>query len=510
MTNNKIAVIVLSLVCLICYSGSLSNGFVFDDSALIVNNPILKVKGFPLNAFKTHIYAHWTGNPSFSLMYRPLQVLTYWLDYKVWGLKPLGYHLTNLILHLLSGILLYFLLAGLFSGKTTAFFTAALFLSHPLNLPVVSYVSGRADILSFLFMLASGIFFLKGRYILSLLAAALALLSRENALLIFLSITLLILFQKREKKDYLRVLPFIFLSFVYLVMRFLIFGVSALAVHNQQLALPVRAINCLSVTFEYLRMTLFPFNLHFFRSAPLISSFLSKGALAILVLTLIAAYLVYRYRKNKTVIFGLSWFLIGLIPAYFMFDGFQKFNNQALVAESWVYPALAGILLVLTQVLLSLKRPGVFILAALVLFFSALTVWNNAATWKNAVSFDRNTLKYLPENTPFRRMLIEDSLEAGDFALADKEINKLASFYGEDNILVIIERGGYYFYRKDAKSAIECYNKVLIKSFISAYRTAACYKMLGDLDSARNFAQASFALNPDYEPNNALLKELNK
>jgi tetratricopeptide (TPR) repeat protein len=190
-----------------------------------------------------------------------------------------------------------------------------------------------------------------------------------------------------------------------------------------------------------------------------------------------------------------------------MMDGFLKFN-QAVMAESWVYLASAGFFLIFSLSLLKLKKLGLLICAILIFYFGALTVYNNSF-WKDAITFDKNTLRYLPDHSLLRRILIDDYLDAGFYNEALSDINRLAGYYGEHNLLVNIERGNYYFFTKNAQKAIECYNKVLVKSFLTLYRTAACYKMLGKFDAARSFAEASFVMNPYYEPNKTLLKELN-
>ncbi|MFA5275676.1 MAG: hypothetical protein WC417_02145 [Candidatus Omnitrophota bacterium] len=503
---NKIVIIILCLLSLGIYFNSLNNGFIFDDKALILNNPFIKSSNFPAVIFKKDIYGHWIGQASYSLMYRPLQILTYWLDYKIWGLNPFGFHLTNLILHLLNGILIYLLLLKLFSDVRLSAVAAALFIAHPLNLAVVSYISGRADSLSLLFMLLSLLFFLKDFYALSLLSSVFALLSRENALTLCFFIALVIMVQKKEKKNYILLLPFILLGLLYAGFRFVLFGFSGLAVHGQGMVLSGYLLNCANLALQYVSLILFPFNLHFFRTTPFISGLFNLKAIFIILIGLYALLLLWKLRKDKIFVFGSLWFLSGLIPAFMMFDGFRKFK-QALIAESWVYQAAIGFFLILSFCLLKLKKAGLLICACLVLYFGALTIYNNS-TWKDAVSFDKNTLKYFPDDNPFRRILIDDYLDSGFYNEALSEINKLSAYYGEDNLLVIIERGNYYFFTKNAQKAIECYNKVLVKSFLTLYRTAACYKILNQPDKAQSFAQASFNLNPYYEPNKILLREL--
>ena len=229
---NKFVIILLCLLCLGSYANSLNSGFIFDDKALIVSNPFVKSQTLPTEIFKKDIFEHLVGKASFGLMYRPMQVLSYWLDHKVWGLKRFGFHLTNLILHLLNGILIYLILLKLFSDPKVAALASFLFIVHPLHVLVVSYISGRADLLSLLFILLSVFLFLKDLYALSVVSGIFALFSRENSLVLFLLIVLIIVFQK-AKKNYALLLPFIFIDLSYMVLRLFLFGFSGMALYGQ-------------------------------------------------------------------------------------------------------------------------------------------------------------------------------------------------------------------------------------------------------------------------------------
>ena len=109
MNNIKIFIFVLCLIGALVYAGSLGNNFVFDDKALVEHNPFIKsVKLLP-GIFKMGIYDHCAGAGLFDRMYRPLQVISYWFDYRIWGLRPFGFRLTNILLHLANSVLLFYL-----------------------------------------------------------------------------------------------------------------------------------------------------------------------------------------------------------------------------------------------------------------------------------------------------------------------------------------------------------------------------------------------------------------
>ena len=97
---------------------------------------------------------------------RPVQMLSFGINYWLSGEDPFSYHVVNLLLHLVNGLLVYRiarLLAALKGGRVPFAFAAALFLLHPVQTESVSYISGRAYSLSALFFLAAFTLFLERR-----------------------------------------------------------------------------------------------------------------------------------------------------------------------------------------------------------------------------------------------------------------------------------------------------------------------------------------------------------
>lgn len=162
---------------------TLGAGFLFyDDHEYIVVNPILRA---PLwEAIERSFADGYASN------YHPLHLLSYWLDYQVWGLNPLGYRLTQLALYALSG-LFFWRLAREFLPREAALWTALLFVVHPLHAESVSWISERKDLLCLFFSLLSLRAWLSFsrrpsalRYLATLLLVALALWSKSAAVVL--------------------------------------------------------------------------------------------------------------------------------------------------------------------------------------------------------------------------------------------------------------------------------------------------------------------------------------
>jgi len=123
-----------------------------DDASLSYDNPI--VKEFDLkSAFTTY-------DPE---LYIPLTLLSYQIEYLFFSDSPMGYHITNVILHILNAILVLLLVRYWTKRWEIPFLTAILFAVHPINTEAVMWVSGRKDLLSTFFMLGSLVLYCRNR-----------------------------------------------------------------------------------------------------------------------------------------------------------------------------------------------------------------------------------------------------------------------------------------------------------------------------------------------------------
>ena len=112
---------------------------------------------------------------------------TFWLEHKLWGFDPTGYHVVNVLLHLANTLLVWHILRR--SAMSSAWMVAAVFAVHPLHVESVAWVIERKDVLSGLFYLAAVLAWMRfveqprrGRYAWSLVLYAVALLSKSIAI----------------------------------------------------------------------------------------------------------------------------------------------------------------------------------------------------------------------------------------------------------------------------------------------------------------------------------------
>lgn len=125
----------------------------WDDPAYVLNNDLIR-SWAPENLAGV-------ATKTVTRNYAPLTILSLLIDHTIWGMNPCGYHATNVLLHVMNGILVFLLLRQLTGSLFIAWMTAALFLVHPVQIETVAWISSRKGLLSATFMLAALIVRLK-------------------------------------------------------------------------------------------------------------------------------------------------------------------------------------------------------------------------------------------------------------------------------------------------------------------------------------------------------------
>lgn len=155
--------IVIAIVAVAVYANSLNNQFVFDDDSVVLGDPtIMSLSNIP---------GFFTGDMGFHKVigayYRPAVSSTYAIDYSLWKFNPFGFHLTNVIIHLINSLLFYLLLRLMFRKVESPFkdyallIGALIFAVHPIHTEVTAWVSGRTDGLAATFFFAAFIYYIK-------------------------------------------------------------------------------------------------------------------------------------------------------------------------------------------------------------------------------------------------------------------------------------------------------------------------------------------------------------
>lgn len=366
-TRHEILPIVLiSALAVITFLNSLDNTFVYDDVFTITNNYFIREWGnFP--ALFTDEYFHTSGE----VTYRPVVTLSYFIDYWLWNLNPLGFHLTNILLHAACAVLVYLLLSFVIKNRTIPFLSGIFFASHPLLTEAVNGVSYREDLLATVFFLGAVVLCIQSRrhfrtylflYPCSIISYLLALCSKETAITLPM---ILFLFDRvfydadRIKKIAIKYyLGFILASGFYLFLRFVWF-------HNpveKQLQYPDKSflVNVLTmpkIIGGYIKLLFFPvgFNADYSilsTKTPFDATFICS--IAFLVVLGIIAYRVHHHAKR--VYFFILWFFITLLPTL------NIIPIANIMAERYLYLPSVGFCVVLSYICIEIQRlSGVFL-----------------------------------------------------------------------------------------------------------------------------------------------------
>jgi protein O-mannosyl-transferase len=314
----------------------------WDDPEYIVNNPLIRSLSVQkLNKIITEPYF---------ANYAPLTLLSYALDYRLWKLNPVGYHLHNLLLHLGCVIALFFLLRQFSPPRFVVLGSIVLFAIHPVNVETVSWASERKNLLATLFFFLSFHQYIQYRktstrlnFLLSVFCFLLSLLSKASTVvapLVFLAYDYAF---KEKKLLQLRLydkLPFIVLAEIHSF-----FSIHAAGAH-QALNSYHRGGSLLSAFAsghlfeEYLKLLLFPGDLSGFyypRESP------SLEAVGYwLPLLLCVATLLLLARLSKPLFFWFASFIILMIPVLNIVPlPIQMANRYLYVSEAGIWVLLA-------------------------------------------------------------------------------------------------------------------------------------------------------------------------
>lgn len=431
------AALTVLLTAALVYVNGLENDFLMDDKFIAFSNTELPVGAGPFRIFLRGEKFQAGDLP----YYRPLTNLTYYVDRRIWGANPAGFHLTNLLLHGGNSGLVFWLARSLTGGLGTPLLTGLLFAVHPVHTESVTMVQGRTDLLMTLFLLLS--FWLlraadtgwaRSRLAagLSLGAFFLALLAKEMAVTWPVLLAGWCLLLPANGPDVARrrwrLLGLLGLVIgVYGALRLALVGLPhidpglvGIRHHSVRLLLIPRTL------LTYLRLMVWPVDLHFYYEFPVPRSAADPAFL--LPLVGLGAFLLgvaWLVRRQPLAIFGAAWFLVGLLPVsnIIPIPGF-------VLAERYLYFPSIGFLLAaafLTHHLLAgmeararrLSGAGV---AAVLLLLAGFSVGRNDQ-WKDPLGVYEAMAASSPNSVFVRTNLALEYLDRGrvDDAIAQLE-----------------------------------------------------------------------------------------
>jgi protein O-mannosyl-transferase len=510
------------------YSNTFGVPFVLDDVTSIFGNPAVR---------------------SFKLSFRPRMLgdLSFALNYRLGGMEVAGYHLVNLLIHLINGLLVYCLVSillksPLFTADRDAgenrlipLFTALLFICHPVQTQAVTYISQRVASLATLFYLGTLVIWLVARqaatgkvrilfYGVAFSTALLAMATKEIAFTLPLTILLLesVLFGGSLRR---LVVPAAIFSLAAALVPAAYFAATGskggLLEMLHRLATPTNVISRadyfltqLRVQATYLRLLVLPTGQNLDYDYPVSHSLFSLPVLASLTLILVmlcgALYLLVRAERSgrpelRLIGFGILWFFITLsVESTFI-------PLQDVIFEHRIYLPSVGIFVSFVTVLMTARRylnNRKAAVAALVIPFLVLTVLLSAVAaaarnevWKDEITLWEDVVAKSPAKVRAHGSLGSAYQRRGLYDAAAHEY-QAAIQLGQNDPANYNNLGTIYHLQQKWGDAASMYRKALTldpKNVKAHYNLGTVLTKLERYGEAESELQEVIRLKPDYD-----------
>lgn len=528
------------------YSNTINHDYALDDTGAIQQNLNVQkgLKGIP-DILKMDL---WEQSEVRLGYYRPLSLITFAVEYEFFQFAPHVSHFNNVLFFAISCVVLFLVLQALL-GNVHQFIPIAitlLFAAHPIHTEVVANIKSRDEILSFLFVFTSILFFilnLKRKkpvfLIMSFIAAYFGMLSKETALTGLLMIPVIYYLYSEEKLKLMKLLPVIAAIGIFFIQKSIFIKNVIIPVdiinypYDQDFKLPTSVY----LLVHGLKLLLFPIDLRYDYSYNLIPAVDFNNPITFLGLLILIGgglFALNRLMKKSILAVPLSMYFLSIAPGFAF-----TFLRGGIFAERFLYSAALGFLILLVLLLFNLLKRwshrvknielyGIGVFTVLVTSLYAIKTITRNLVWKDNYTLFSTDIKTGETSAQNQRHFAEQTLVK---ALAEKDtIRKLelanvslkafeksynmhpmfAESYMKTAVIyqLILNNPdkAIYFYRK----TIECEPTKILR--------AEAYYNLGTVyqNNKANLVYASYCYNqslsfkPDYAPANSATEALKK
>jgi len=356
----RLLLILALLLTSLGYSSTLRFQFVSDDIPHIVNNPGGHTWQVVPRLFLENVWSQFGGQAG--NYYRPIAELWLVFNYSLFGLHPLGWHLTTLLVHLAVTMMLYVLARRVTGDRLTAAIATVIFGVHPAHIEAVAWISAVTDPLLSIFIIGSILSYARSREAqgrigmgwraISLITYALAMLCKETGIVVPGLLFLYDFFiDRRHVRDTLlslgrRYAPYAVEGGLYLALRHFVLRGIAYAEPKPWLDV---FLTLPSFLWFYVHELIWPFGLSLFHETPLVHSpGLKNFVLPLAGVTAFTGILFWVAKRSKSAAFGSWWLLILMLPPL---AGIYTFIPADLVHDRYLYLPIAGFAMVLAWII---------------------------------------------------------------------------------------------------------------------------------------------------------------
>lgn len=402
LRKQVLTAILLVLITGIAYIPATKAGFIWDDLQNVERNPNLKDwKG---------LWRTWVDIKA-NFHYYPLTHASFWIEYQIWKRSPTGYHIDNVVLHCISVLLLWRILAML--GIPGAWLVATIFAIHPVHVESVAWITERKNTLSGVFYFAAFLSYLRfyeykyrGYYILSFLFYVLALMSKTAVC--SLAVIILFMIWWREGRLRLRDWGFMLPFFIAAV----ILGLLTMWIERHFLGsigpewdftLTQRCLIASRALWFYVWKLIFPLNLTFIYPRWDIDTMsLFQWLPVVLTIVVFSLFWLLRKRIGRGPFACIAFFVITLAPGIGFINHY--FMRYSFVGDHFQYLASIGIIILVVRGMLYISalmnnryawiKGGC---VGLIVVILGLLTWKQCFIYKDEQALWQDTLNKNPD-----------------------------------------------------------------------------------------------------------------
>ena len=459
----------------IVYSNTFQSSFHFDDIFYITGNDI--VKDLP-GLFKLKYWG--------DLFYRPIPTLTFAINYAVHGIDLPGYHLVNIIIHIITSIFVFLLSRDLL--KLTKYNSGAdsqipylpllislLFLVHPVQTSSVNYIVQRMTLMSAMFYILGVWIYIKARqlhisghfnkslslYLFTVFIFYLALYSKQNAAsLPFMLFIVELLFIRNVEGKPAKLYLIILGSILFLGSSLLILS-DYLPKEYEEYSREIYLASQFEVILRYWRLLIFPYPLNFDPYVEVADSIWSIKYLGLgIVHIAIISFAIWFAKRNKLVSFGIFWFYIALSVESSIIPIRDLMYEHRMYLPSFGFILAFGFL---TYEFIRKKYNeslGITAFAILILVFSVWSFQRNKV-WESELSLWSDVIEKKPSKARAHKYLGVEYLKLGQLQKSLTHLNIAIKKQPNKEWEPYINRAALYKLQKKYALAIDDISKCI-------------------------------------------------
>ncbi|MFL6215099.1 MAG: tetratricopeptide repeat protein [Blastocatellia bacterium] len=480
--SRRVGLIIVLALTVLVYADTARYQFTYDDRAQIVENSALRSWAYAPRCFVEHVWQ--PIYPEERRLYRPLFTLYLLVNYQLFHLNPVGWHLLMIVWHALVTLLAFMLARRLLKDEAAALIAALIFGLHPVHIEAVAWISGVPEPMLALFLLGALLAYLRWRdgaiadnpaataavsearpskparwLALSLGLYALALLSKETAIimpaLVFAYEWLFNERSSRRSAAIKRALPFLALVLVYAVVRTAV--LKNISYVSWNLPLSVTLMTVPSVLWFYVRLLVWPVGLSAFYDTPYVTHMETTFWLTIFGILVAAALLWLWGRRSKAIAFAAVVLALPILPVL----NFSGLVEREIAHDRYLYiPSIAfAIILAVAIRKLGQDQPKV----------AGLPAWQAVATLALALAGASSTVAQATYWTD------------------DLQLFARGVVIAPNNDIAVTDYANELFNRERTDEAITGFSVVVERNptyWLAAFNLGSCYLRQGNTEAA--------------------------